>query len=248
LLAIAACLAAVVCLFGSEKYARAESTVSKPAAARKAATAGKSTTARKSTAANTGKSATRSKPATAGRAAPVGGFIPLDRGRERATSYWERDGGPIDMENPWRTLHGDGQHDPESDAIKWLQAPVDAMRSLPRAGTGNFVDWVAALKSGVIKPRAEAEEAGQMKLLNTEITLRNTRSMPTVTFSHAVHTELLACSNCHDALFKEKAGATEIRMSEIFKGKACGVCHGTVAFPPDQCFRCHNGPRRQAEE
>jgi len=36
-------------------------------------------------------------------------------------------------------------------------------------------------------------------------------------------------------------------MSDIFKGKACGVCHGTVAFPPDQCFRCHNGPRRQAE-
>ncbi len=176
-----------------------------------------------------------------------GGFAPLTSARGRATSYWERDGGPIDMENPWRTLQTDGSHDPASDAIKRLQNPEEAMRSLPRAGTGNFVDCVAALKSGAIEPRAEIGKAGEMKVLNLDVTLRNTRSMPTVTFSHAIHTEWLACSNCHDALFKPKAGANEIHMIEIFKGKACGVCHGTVAFPPDQCFRCHNGPRRKAE-
>jgi len=179
--------------------------------------------------------------------APAGGFAPLNSARGRATSYRERDGGPIDMENPWRTLQTDRSHDPGSDAIKRLQNPEEAMRGLPRAGTGNFVDWVAALKSGAIEPRAEAGKVGQMKVLSLDVTLRNTRSMPTVTFSHAVHTEWLACSNCHDALFKPKAGANEIRMIEIFKGKACGVCHGSVAFPPDQCFRCHNGPRSKAE-
>lgn len=182
--------------------------------------------------------------------APAGGYEPLPHtpSTGRATAYWERDGGPIDMKNPWRTLGQDGFHDPESDAINRLQPPDEAMRPLPRAGTGNFVDWVAALRKGVIEPRAEAEKSGQMKLLKNETILRNTGTMPTVTFSHAVHTEWLACSNCHNDLFKEKAGANVIRMSDIFKGKACGVCHGTVAFPPDQCFRCHNGPRRQAAD
>ena len=184
----------------------------------------------------------------AGRPAPVGGFKSLPNGQGRAISYWERDGGPVDMKNPWRTLQVDGHHDPDSDAVKRLQNPQEALSSLPRAGTGNFVDWVSALKTGAITPRAEVEKTGQMNALNLDVTFRNTRSMPTVTFSHAVHGEWLACSNCHDALFKEKAGSTEIRMAEIFKGKACGVCHGAVAFPLDQCFRCHNGPRRKAED
>lgn len=210
LLAMAACLSALVGLLAGEKIARAQEAASNPA--------------------------------------PVGGFMPLADAPGRAISYWERDGGPIDMTNPWRSLESGGYHDPESDAVKRLQPPQEAMSSLPKSGTGNFVDWVAALKKGNIKPRAEAERPGEMKVLNSEATLRNTRTMPTVTFSHAVHTEWLACSNCHDELFKAKAGANEIRMSDIFKGKACGVCHGTVAFPPDQCFRCHNGPRRQAKE
>lgn len=165
-----------------------------------------------------------------------------------AISYWERDGGPIDMKNPWRGLPGDGYHDPSSDALKSLQSPAEAMISLPRAGTGNFVDWVAALKSGAINPRAEADKPGQMKLQKSDVVLRNTGTMPTVTFSHTVHTEWLACSNCHDELFKREVGASRIRMIEIFQGKFCGACHGKVAFPLDQCFRCHNGPRRQAAE
>jgi c(7)-type cytochrome triheme protein len=210
LLAAATCLAALACLFGSEKISRAQEAANKPAL--------------------------------------PGGFAPLDRARGGAISYWERDGGPINMQHPWRTLQADGDHDPNSDAIKRLQSPEEALRNLPRAGTGNFVDWVAALKSGAIDPRADVATMGQMKVLNLDVTLRDTRSMPTVTFSHAVHTEWLACSNCHDALFKAKAGANDIRMIDIFDGKACGVCHGTVAFPPDQCFRCHNGPRHNAEK
>lgn len=183
--------------------------------------------------------------------APVGGYEPLPHNPSmggRAMSYWERDGGPVDIQNPWRALQSDGFHDPDSDAVKRLQNPVEAMRTLPRANTGNFIDWVAALKNRVIEPRAEVTKAGQMKLLANETILRNTRSMPTVTFSHAVHTEWLACSNCHNELFIDKPGANVIRMIDIFQGKACGACHGKVAFPPDQCFRCHNGPRRQAEQ
>lgn len=178
------------------------------------------------------------------RPAPAGGFAPSDP-VQGAFSYRDRDGKPIDMKSPWRRLQADGHHDPESDAINRLQQPEEAMRSLPRANDGNFVNWVKALKSGAIEPRAEVETAGQMKLDKLEVTFRNTGSMPTVTFSHTVHTEWLACSNCHDALFKRKAGTTDIRMIDIFKGKSCGVCHGNVAFPPGQCFRCHNGSRRK---
>ena len=175
--------------------------------------------------------------------APAGGFSPLAPVR----GGWERDGSPLDMKKPWRTLQTDKYHCPDCYAIKVLQNPEEAMRSLPRAATGNFVDWVAALKARLIEPRAEVGRAGQMELNNTDVVLRNTRSMPAVTFSHTVHSEWLACSNCHDDLFKRKAGTAKIRMIDIFKGKACGACHGTVAFPPDQCFRCHNGPKRKAE-
>ena len=178
--------------------------------------------------------------------APAGGFMPQTPVRG-AISYWQRDGGPIDMKNPWRVLPADGLHDPLSDAVKKLQNPVEAMHNFSRSETGNFVDWAATLKARKIEPRAEAEKAGQMELLNLDVVFRNTRSMPTVTFSHTVHTEWLSCSNCHDELFKRKTGTSNIRMTEIFEGKACGVCHGKVAFPPDQCFRCHNGQRRKAE-
>ena len=181
------------------------------------------------------------------RPAPAGGYAPLADAPGRAMSYWERDGQPIDINNPWRTLKTDGHHDPNSDAVNRLQNPVEAMRSLPRSGVGNFVDWVKALKSGQVEPRAEVEVAGQMKRDHIDVTFRNTGPMPTVTFSHTVHTEWLACSNCHDELFKRKAGTTQIRMKDIFEGKACGVCHGQVAFPPDQCLRCHNGPKRRAQ-
>jgi c(7)-type cytochrome triheme protein len=37
-------------------------------------------------------------------------------------------------------------------------------------------------------------------------------------------------------------GATKYSMVEIFEGKYCGVCHGTVAFPNIDCQRCHVKP------
>lgn len=171
------------------------------------------------------------------RAAPVGGYAPLaqDRGKKQ-----------FDLRNPWRTLQTDGYHDPDSDAVNRLQQPKEALRSLPRAFDGNFVDWVKALKIRSIEPRAEVDKPGQMKIDPLVSPLRNTGPMPIVNFPHAAHTEWLACSNCHDELFPKKRGATKIRMVEIFQGKACGVCHGTVAFPPSQCARCHNGPKRSA--
>lgn len=161
----------------------------------------------------------------------------------RATAYWARSGRNVDAKTPWRSLRHDGIHDRESEAVATLQEPRRAFRGFPRANSGNYVDWAAALREGVIRPRARAGSTGSMTVLDQDILMVNTKTMPYVVFPHAIHTEWLACGNCHDWLFKKQAGATEFSMAQIFKGRQCGMCHGRVAFPPSECFRCHSGPR-----
>jgi c(7)-type cytochrome triheme protein len=161
----------------------------------------------------------------------------------RATARWGSSGRDIEGDSPWRSLAYDGIHERGSDAIGLLQEPRSALRGLPRASSGNFVDWVAALRDGSIRPRARAGGQGRMEVLDQDILLADTKNMPVVTFPHRTHTEWLSCRNCHDWLFKAKHGANDISMSEIARGRACGLCHGKVAFPATECFRCHNGPR-----
>ena len=31
-----------------------------------------------------------------------------------------------------------------------------------------------------------------------------------------------------------------MNMMKIISGQYCGACHGIVAFPLEDCFRCHN--------
>lgn len=160
-----------------------------------------------------------------------------------ATAYWGGSRAKIGAKSPWASIRRDRLHDPNSEAIGLLQEPRQAMRGLPRANSGNYVDWVKALDAGQIRPRARAGSRGAMKVLDLDVVLSDTKPMPTVTFSHRIHTEWLSCGNCHDWLFKKQAGATDITMKGIFRRRTCGLCHGKVAFPPNECFRCHNGPR-----
>lgn len=188
----------------------------------------------------------------AGSAKPPGGFekaAPAEPRRSppategRAIARWGSSGPSPDARSPWRPLAADGIHDPSSDAIGVLQEPRAALRGFPRDIAGNFVDWVAALRQGLIAPRARVGGGGQTEVLDTEVVFSDTRSMPVVIFPHRAHTEWLACRNCHDWLFKAERGANDISMAAIARGRACGLCHGKVAFPPTECFRCHNGPR-----
>ena len=74
--------------------------------------------------------------------------------------------------------------------------------------------------------------------------MRNTKGMPYVRFPHKTHIEWLACSNCHPAIFAQKAGTAKIRMEDIFRGRFCGKCHDRVAFITHRaCFRCHSVPQ-----
>lgn len=143
----------------------------------------------------------------------------------------------------WVPLAKDGVHDPKSPGTKQLQAPRDALSKLAPDGTGNQVRWVESLDKGEISPREKLRSETKVRLLDQDILLNLKGGMPVVRFPHRAHTLWLDCSNCHDALFKQQTGATKISMFRILQGEQCGVCHGAVAFPLTECYRCHSIPR-----
>ena len=142
----------------------------------------------------------------------------------------------------WQTLKEDGLHDPLNPALQWLQNPGDALRRMPSDSAGNKVDWVRAFEDGYIRPRSSIHGEVEVKELDTEIIMNDTGSLPRVMFPHKPHTRWLDCENCHEKLFKSKAGATPVTMSKILEGEYCGVCHGAVSFPLTECNRCHSVP------
>ncbi|HEY0824951.1 MAG TPA: c(7)-type cytochrome triheme domain-containing protein [Ramlibacter sp.] len=130
--------------------------------------------------------------------------------------------------------------DPASPAAAALQQPAEAFAPLPADGRGK-PDWVRALREGLIQPRSGVAGNPPMQSLELDILMKNTAQMPYVRFSHGVHTQWLACANCHDALFAPRAGANPTNMTRILQGESCGTCHGTVAFTAMfTCERCHD--------
>ncbi len=142
-----------------------------------------------------------------------------------------------------RAIDRQAIHDPENPDFARLQSVDEATRRLPYDANG-FPDWMRALREGRIDPRSDIQGKGGMEILDLDIVMKNTREMPYVKFPHLSHTMWLACSNCHPAPFKAKAGSTEIRMADIFRGNACGMCHDRVAFITFfSCSRCHSVPQ-----
>lgn len=153
----------------------------------------------------------------------------------------------------WLAVAKDGLHDPASPAIGVLQEPAEALGPLGAQvpdPVGNQVRWVQALDRGLIQPRTNILPETKVNLRTTEILLVNTAHLPLVKFPHRQHTAWLDCSNCHDQLFEQKAGATKIGMMRVLAGEKCGLCHGAVAFPLTECDRCHSvergSPQHQA--
>jgi c(7)-type cytochrome triheme protein len=143
----------------------------------------------------------------------------------------------------WLPLTKDGLHDPAMTELRLLQNPGDALSILPREGSGNQVNWTKALEKGYIKPHVNIRSNSNIKELDLDVLLKNTGEMDMVLFPHKQHTEWLACSNCHEEIFKSKAGANKFGMFEILNGEYCGRCHSSVAFPLTECKRCHTVPR-----
>lgn len=144
----------------------------------------------------------------------------------------------------WLPIPQDGLRDPRSPAVNVLQPPAQALAPLAPdlPGVGNQVRWVKALELGQINPRTNIFPETKVNIVDFDVMLNTDGSMYLVKFPHRQHTLWLDCANCHEHLFKSKAGANRYSMLAILEGEQCGLCHGAVAFPLTQCERCHSVP------
>jgi len=112
---------------------------------------------------------------------------------------------------------------------------------------GNNIDWEMTEEQDLIKPIDYLEGISikrQSLVIQKDFALEpKVQGMPDIIFSHKKHTVWNGCEVCHPEIFiGVKKGTTKYSMAEIFDGKYCGVCHGTVAFPLLDCQRCHSKP------
>lgn len=117
----------------------------------------------------------------------------------------------------------------------------------PRERFGNGINWEKAEALGFIRPSDYLEGASirkQAMPVQKDFALEPRQvNMPEIIFSHQKHTVWNGCAVCHPEPFVGVSrGATRYSMVEIFEGRYCGVCHGTVAFPNIDCQRCHAKP------
>jgi len=144
----------------------------------------------------------------------------------------------------WLSINADGLHDPTGPGTHLLQDPAEALFYLPSSFSGNKVRWVDALQEGYIEPVSSIlDSKHEMQVLDLDVMRTRTAEMPMVLFPHKKHTEWLDCGNCHEWLFKSKAGGTRFGMFDVLNGEYCGRCHGAVAFPLTDCFLCHSVTR-----
>lgn len=116
-------------------------------------------------------------------------------------------------------------------------------KKMPIERFGNNINWEQAEKGGVISlidflegisiPRKKLKEAKELQFAAGET------GMPDIIFSHKKHTIWSGCELCHPDIFGVKEGETVYSMRDIFDGLYCGSCHGSVAFPNNDCQRCH---------
>lgn len=134
-------------------------------------------------------------------------------------------------------------YDESNSDFASLQKANQALAGFPVDRTGK-VDWMELLRSGRIQPRASLRGEEGMDVLDLDVVMKNTKEMPHVLFPHRSHTLWLDCSNCHPRPFEARAGAHAITMSDIFRGRYCGICHDRVAFVTYfSCERCHSVPQ-----
>ena len=117
---------------------------------------------------------------------------------------------------------------------------------LPKDANGG-VDWVRAINEKLIEPKPgfdpKAEDEPVLDL-DVELVPKEAPDFK-ATYPHKIHTQILACGNCHTGIFQMEKGADPITMEKIFAGEFCGRCHGKVAFDvATGCPRCHLGMPR----
>ena len=117
------------------------------------------------------------------------------------------------------------------------------VKDFPRARFGNRVDWMKAEDQGLIAledqiegisfPRTDFQHPEEFDIKAAIY------GIPDIIFSHDKHVVWNGCELCHPQIFGVKRGGTVYDMQDIFDGKFCGACHGSVAFPNEDCQLCH---------
>ncbi len=116
----------------------------------------------------------------------------------------------------------------------------------PGTSFGDRINWVETLRAGLIKPQNYLKmEPGDIPFDKDLLLEAAWGGITPAVFSHKAHMEWLECSSCHPEIFNIKKKTTaHFSMAYILKGKFCGTCHLKVAFPMDDCKRCHPGISR----
>ena len=113
---------------------------------------------------------------------------------------------------------------------------------LPKSGFGDGIDWSKALADGLIKPkRSLKDENFQSMVIDKNLSLQaEMAGIPPAVFPHKIHAEWNDCDMCHPDIFNIKKKTTKhFSMGRILNKEFCGVCHLRIAFPLDDCKRCH---------
>jgi len=134
--------------------------------------------------------------------------------------------------------------------INYGKERVRILSKLPTAKNGNGVDWAKAIKEEAIKPADFILEKDPPLVFNREIVIESPwAGIAPAIFPHESHGKWLYCSNCHPEIFQIRQYATQdLAMESILDYQFCGVCHGRVAFPPnDNCIRCHPSMRHTSK-
>lgn len=116
------------------------------------------------------------------------------------------------------------------------------LSGLPKTTFGNHIDWTKAINRGLIKPKDSVLNKNYSSLPFKRFLLLESDMwiIPPAIFPHEAHVSWLDCSNCHPEIFNIKKKTTEhFSMNSILKGEFCGICHSKVAFPLDDCKKCH---------
>lgn len=128
------------------------------------------------------------------------------------------------------------QEDTARPPIELILDPDSVLALLPKDRAGN-VDWVAALREGIIQPRASLPGAPQPSQVGGFRFDFYFKGGLEAYFPHSSHVEWSTCRSCHPGIYRYRGEGTS--MAAIQKGESCGRCHGKVAFWAVTCERCH---------
>jgi c(7)-type cytochrome triheme protein len=113
----------------------------------------------------------------------------------------------------------------------------EAEELLPKDELGE-VDWMEALRRGIIKPRSSVEGGDDHFVFKFNFHFPGPSGLLGAYFPHSAHTQWLTCESCHPVIFPQPG--TPLSMAKILSDEYCGKCHTKVAFPIAKgCNRCH---------